>query len=368
MEAAAIPAGEAMRKVLDRFLEVEGARRPRLERFYAKAEPGYLIIQRTPAPLFGPCNTVADIVANNLRALEPWVAAEGTDEIPFLEPWIGTGVYANIFGCPYVWRDDQAPCVHYRYHRIQETVGLAPPDWRRAPVANMVLDTIDALREATGDVVPICATDTQSAFDTATLILDASEFFVSCYEEPVLVERFMHLITESVIDFTQAQFARIGRGRVARPGHIMPSFGGGPGLSVSDDNLAVSSPLINERVSFPSNKRLAEAFGGLAIHSCGCWQETMARLDGASGVFMVDCALTRSWDPNPNDPARVREALSGKNIILKARVGSDPDEIDSILSAVADPNSRIIVEMGWQGDQAAAAYDRVRKRLDRVYG
>jgi len=250
---------------------------------------------------------------------------------------------------------------------MAETDGLEAPDWRGSPVARMVMETIDALKEATGGRAPIALTDTQSAFDTATLVLDASEFLASCHEDPPRVDRFMRLINDAVADFSEAQLARVGPALAARPGHIMPSFRGGPGISVSDDNLAVSSPEINRRVSFPANRELAGAFGGVAIHSCGRWDRTMALLDAGSGVFMVDCALARAWDPQPNDPVRVREALAGKDIILKARVGSDLDEAESLLARVADPDGRLVVEFGWQGGAAAAAYGRLRRFMDRLY-
>jgi len=75
-----------------------------------------------------------------------------TDDLPYLEPWIGTGVYANAFGCEYIFRDGNTPHTHYRRHRMEEIGAVEYPDWRARPVMNMALDSIDALKQSIGGV------------------------------------------------------------------------------------------------------------------------------------------------------------------------------------------------------------------------
>ncbi|MFA5204159.1 MAG: uroporphyrinogen decarboxylase family protein [Lentisphaeria bacterium] len=358
-----------IQRLADLQLERTAARKAKLTDFYdPSGSTRFLIMQTGPCLRCDECNSVKQVVENNLRQLAGDLAVTWTDELPYLEPWLGTGVYANAFGCEYVWREGAAPHVHYKYMKIDELRNVAKPDWRNSPLLLMVLDAIDALKEAGADSFPIALTDTQSAFDTATLILDAVEFFASCHEEAELAAHFMNRINELVAEFSAEQLRRIGPALAARPGHIMPSFAGGPGIAVSDDNLAVASPHINETFSLPCNKRLAGLFGGVAIHSCGPWHHTMRKAFEEGGALMVDCALHKSCDPCPNQPAAVRDALKGlKKPILKIRLGGSLEEIEALVEEVFDPSLKLVVHIPLVKDDEERRYKRLQGRLEKLY-
>ncbi len=326
----------------------------------------FMVRQIVPANLWHDCNDIPRIVENNLDFFARQLATP-SDDLPFLEPWIGTGVYANAFGCDYIWREKEAPATQYRYHSIDELGDLSYPDWKESPVMRMVLSCIDALHESTGGRLPISLTDTQSAFDTATLILDAAELFTACYTEEDAVHGFMTQINKLIIEFSRVQTERIGAGMVASPGHQMPGMPGIGGLSLSDDNLAVASPHINELISFPQNRSLAEAFGGLAIHSCGRWAHTMALLDRLPGTTMIDCALSPDCDPSWNEPEEVRDALAGKNIVAKVRTGCDVEKTIDMLARLYHPSLKLCVEIGFDEARAEENHDRVRRALESLY-
>lgn len=348
-------------------------REPHIRDFYAGRRP-WLVVQRPAYFVYGECNTVSDIVANNLRQMQAWLAFPWTDELPHLEPWIGTGVYANAFGCPYLWRTGEAPDVRARFSRIEEVRGIAKPEWRSSPVMRMVLDAIDALLEATKGRFPVSSTDPQSPYDTATLVLDTSEFFTACYEEPETVAAFLSTITDLFVEFTRVQWDAIGAGRVARPGHSIPSLPGLAGINLSDDNLAVASPLVNERVSLPADRRLSEAFGGVFLHSCGTWHHTM-RAAVAHGATGICCAVHKACDPTPDDPAAVRTALEGTGVMVRARFGQDLERLLADLPRIAGPGLRIIVDILREEPRdeawipiAETNYRRTTERLARLYG
>ncbi len=353
-------------EIIDRYEALREQREPKLQALFSGAQP-FIVMQMYPADLYGACNTVPYIVQNNLAYLEASVKHLWTDDLPFLEPWIGTGAYANAYGCDYLWRDDNAPDVHYRYFEIEDVVDLPYPDWRDSPVMRMVLECIDALKEATLGRIPICLTDTQSPFDTATLILDAVTLFTACYTHREVVMDVMDNITRLIIEFSQVQALRIGEGLVARPGHLAPSSTAYKGMSMSDDNLAVSSPKINEIVALPFNQKIAEAMGGLALHSCGKWAHTMAKLDKADGYDMVECAITNAVDPTPNKPEDVRDALRGKDILCKVRVGNDMDQVEDALQRVFAPDLPLIVQLDYDAAHARENYERVTALLDSLY-
>lgn len=356
-----------MARLVDLYLKrVE--ERSQLVRDFYHGSGDFLVIQRPFGNIWGSCNSVTEIRDNNIAYLADWLKLEYTQEVPYLEPWIGTGAYANAFGCEYVWRTDNAPHVHYKYRHIAEVKDIPYPDWRQSPVLNMVLDTIDTLKEATGSVVPITLTDTQSAFDTATLILDAAEYFTACYDDHEIVLSFTEKINNLVMEFSRVQIDRIGDDLLASPGHIMVSQPGLPGISISDDNLAVASPQVNESISLPLDQQLAEAFGGLAVHSCGPWANTMARLKNYPGIYMIDCAAEEGCDPTPNRAEDIAAALSGSRIIAKVRVGGkDFDQSLARLTAIAQQGVRLVAHIPYDAANAEANYHRTVDELHAAY-
>jgi hypothetical protein len=362
-----------LQRLTDLYLKRRQERLHKIERFW-KGETGFLVVQRPSYHLWGECNSVEGVYTNNLRHMESWLSMPWSDELPHMQAWFGIGVYANAFGCEYLWRQGEAPDTHVRYHSIEEVRGIAAPDWRGSPVMGMVLECIDVLKERTRGRFPIALTDTQSPFDTATLVLDTSEFFTACYTEEQTVSQLMTAITELILEFSREQARHIGEALVSRPGHVMPSLPGFRGITLSDDNLAVSSPHINEKFSLRFDQIIAEQMGGAVVHSCGKWDHTMRLLPGR-GVMAVDCSVSHRWDPTPMTPQAVRAALRGTGIAVKARCGGTREEIEQAIAALAGPDMRLMLDIA-RIDEDDEAYARAAEAnyrlayelLARAYG
>jgi hypothetical protein len=350
-----------LERLSDLYLQRRAERLPGVESFW-KGERGWLIVQRPSYHLWGECNSVEGVWQNNLRHMESWLTMPWTDELPHMQAWFGTGVYASAFGCEYLWRQGEAPDSHVRFHRIEEVRGITAPDWRASPVMAMVLECIDVLKDRTRGRFPIALTDTQSPFDTATLVLDTSEFFTACYTEEETVDQLMAAVTDLIISFSREQARHIGLDMVSRPGHVMPSLPGFRGITLSDDNLAVSSPRVNERFALRFDALIAEQMGGAAVHSCGVWDHTMRLLPGR-GIMAVDCSVSPRWDPTPMTPAMVRAALGGTGIVVKARCGGTREEIEGAIAALAGPDMRLILDIA-RIEEDEAAY---RESAERNY-
>ena len=362
-----------LESLTDLYLKRREEREKKIRDFY-DGRRSWLILQRPAIFVWGECNSVEDICANNFRQMESWLSFPWTDELPHLQPWIGTGVYASAFGCAYLWRKGEAPDTRTRFQRIEEVRNIGRPDWRKSPIMRMELETIDLLKERSRGRFPISTTDPQSPYDTATLVLDTSEFFTACYTEEATVKEFLGVITDLFIEFTRVQQEHIGRDLVSTPGHSIPSLPGLGSVTLSDDNLAVASPLINERFSLPADRRIAEEFGGVFIHSCGTFDATM-RLMRPYGVTGIDCAIHRVCDPTPNSPEAVRAAVAGSGIPLKVRFGPDIESVLRDIPRIAGRGIRIMVDIqrGEQDDAAYAAlaernYRQASEALQAVYG
>ncbi len=363
-------------KLRDLYEKRREEREEKLREFYAGKLP-YIIIQRPSYNIWGACNSIDEIYQNNIEQLQSWLAMDWSDELPHMQPWIGTGVYANAFGCDYLWRDHAAPDTHYKYHKLDEIKNIEYPDYRKSPVMGMVLEAIRVLRDRTEDAFPIALTDTQSPCDTATLVLDTVEFFIGCYTEPEIINNLMGMIADLIIEFSNLQMETIGEELVSQPGHVMPSLTRFRGITLSDDNFAVSSPAFNEKFSIPADEKIGDAFGGAAIHSCGTWDHTMEKLKSQDGFMAIDAAISKFWDPNPNEPAAVRDALEGSGVIVKARCSPDKGNFLTELENLVRPGIRLILDIPLMDENGEACsqcqrnaeenYKVATDKLDELY-
>ena len=357
-----------MQKLVEQYLAKRARVLPRLTAFTDRRQP-YLIVQSAPLDVYTRCNTVQEVCEENLKFFERQLDVE-SDWLPYLEPWMGTGVYANAFGCDYVWREGESPAVHYRYHHLEDAAAAPLPEIADSPIMQRILECIACLREQTGDQLPIALTDTQSANDTASLVLDACEVFAGAYEAPESLHLFMGRINQLIIAFSRRQIEAIGTAPLARPGHIMVSDPTWSGLSISDDNLAVVSPEVGREFCLRYDQELADAFGGLAIHSCGRWQHLMPDVAQMRDVVEVDCAIHGDVDPTPNDAEAVRDAFAGSDVAVKVR---GPDTIEAWLELVpriAHADVRLIVQLQMPPDpvEAQTNYKQMDRALSAFYG
>jgi uroporphyrinogen-III decarboxylase len=338
-------------KVIDKYQDLRSVREHKAKMFLDGTRP-YMIFQ-TPAGVgCGSIRTSRESFKNNMECIEKSLNVP-SDHLPVMEPWFGTGVYANMYGCPYVWRDDESPAVHYKYHSIDEIKNIPQPRWEDGEIARLVIATIDYFKSQTGDALPIVWTDTQSASDTATLVLDACEVMMGSLIEPDAIMRFMNDINDLIIKFSLVQAERIGDALIM-PGHIMLSNAGLSGMSISDDNLAVASPDVNAKFNLPLNEKIGQAMGGVAIHSCGRWQHTMGMVkELVPSCVAIDCALDKTCDPGPNDAEAVRDAFAGSGIHVHVRLTGETKEMCETVKRLLHPDLKLIIHPGYIDAPAA---------------
>ncbi len=265
----------------------------------------------------------------------------------YLEPWHGVGVFANIFGCPVNWYDFDAPQTLPIYHSLDDLEGLKYPDILKAELPQMILESIRYFRSVTHDQLDISLTDTQSPNDSASLILDTSEFFAASLSDMERLGPFMDLLTSVMIEFSEMQLEAMGP-RASRPGHIMLSSPSLPGIAVSDDNMAVISKRSYANSALPYNSRLGEHFGGIALHTCGDFSQNFDVVKQVKNLVVMDCALA-GVDPQPNNPKKLAEAFAGTGIILKAKLGAG-EEYWQGLEDLIRPDLKLILQFSSDGD------------------
>jgi hypothetical protein len=284
----------------------------------------------------------------------------GNDWIPYLEPWHGVGVFAEAFGCPFEWKDNDAPWVHAIVESIEQLKRLERPSLEKAVMLKYVLDTTEYFIDQTKGRIPIAATDVQSPLDTLTLIADTRFVFSEAADYPDEFHRVLGDITDLIIEFTKKQRALCPK--IAKPGHGFWSPAVVDGIAVSDDVMAMIGPDFYEEFGKPYNERIARELGGVAIHSCGSWKQNFKAAMNTNGLRMIDLAMSKSHDPGPNSPSDVINAFSGSDVPLQARLGY---EDVGVVRQLIEAGVRTVLLFPWHDDPAERQrrYDAVKRGM-----
>lgn len=212
------------------------------------------------------------------------------DYIPNLFPYLGTGVLASAFGCEIIYPEVEQPWTKPIVFSPDDVYKLKEPE----PTDGLLKDVLELTKfmaERTKGEIPIRVTDIQGPLDTASLIWEYSSFLTAMYEAPDAVHTILDMVTNLIIDFVSTQkelCEELGAEFVPNhcPGVWVPQDWG---ISISEDLVAVVSPHLYEEFALPYNQRLASAFNGLHIHSCGNFTfnyENLRKIDKLRGVDM----------------------------------------------------------------------------------
>ena len=350
----------------DKFRFLQEEKDNNLKKFLTGEKRFVPVIQRSSKAMYerAICRYRNKSLENQLDCLNDYFYLKSDFLFSYLEPWHGVGVYASAFGCPFIWYEHDAPQTLHIYSNLNEVLKFKAPNIKDCEVMNMILETIKYFRNETGGMLDISATDTQSPVDNASLIMDACEFFAEAFIEPEPLHPFMQSITDTIIEFTHMQQEVAGPALVG-PGHIMPSLRGGCGIAISDDNLAIMDPKSYNNLAVPYNNQLSDEFSGIAVHSCGAIEKVMNVLLNTHNLTMIDCAVGQKVDPNPSDPEKIKEALKGSGVTLKARLRYD--ELHR-LNHLIDKDIKLIVELFTEGtiDEKNAQWESAKEYISNI--
>jgi hypothetical protein len=275
-----------------------------------------------------------------------------TDAPTYLEPWYGIGVTASAFGGDYDWPEGQAPVVRPLWHDVADIPDILPRrSSSESPIMRHVLAMIEYFIDETGGRLPMSWSDLQNPLNVATELVDTSAFFSGLLDEPEKVRGFLAALTGEVIRFTREQSQLIGD-RLVQPGHGFASARCGTGLGLSSDNLVMISPRMYRQFCNANDALIGEAFGGVAIHSCGNWARWIDAVKANPQLAMVDAAFSPQTDPDHNDCVAFRQAFAGSGVIVHARVVGEPSDVLARARQLWAPGMRLIV-VTYEQDPAA---------------
>ena len=279
----------------------------------------------------------------------------GDDRVPMLHPWSGTEVFAAAFGCQIHRAVDNMPFALPAVHNAAEADRLEEPAIEGGPLGD-IFWLCDRMLELCGPGFPVRICDVQSPFDISALIWEKSRFFVALVETPAAVHRLLQKVTDTMIRFLRAFKARYPDCCLVHyPNLWMPPE---YGICLSEDDIGSISVRHFREFCLPYLQQLADAFGGISMHSCAHSQhqwDNFLRLPGlhylnlfhpltdfetSIAKFSGRAVLVPAWQPRDHDPLQDRVPGGG------ARETGGDTRIEFVRMALelARPDTRFFFE------------------------
>jgi len=195
-----------------------------------------------------------------------------SDFVPCLCPAFGVVSIPAAFGCEVVWHQDNFPSVKpLRLRSPKELRDIQRPSLFSGETGR-ILEYTRHFMDKTEGRIPIRLTDIQGPLDSAALIMGHTEFFTAMKTHPREVHGLIQMITEFTIELVKAQRQVVHNASAEFvPSLFEPWIPDGFGVSVSNDACVMISADEHDEFCVPYLNQIADAFGGLFIHSCGNW-------------------------------------------------------------------------------------------------
>ncbi|MEJ2701223.1 MAG: uroporphyrinogen decarboxylase family protein, partial [Sedimentisphaerales bacterium] len=242
----------------------------------------------------------------------------------------------------YHWTEGQAPAVEAPFRSVDEALETEIRPVGETDIGKHTLRMIEYFLDQTHGRLPISLTDTQSPTNTASFLVETSNFYMAFYDNPDGLKKLLALIAELLIGFTRKQMELIGD-TLVYPGHGFASSRSFSGLGMSDDVMITLSAEQYREFEMPAIQTAGEPFGGPAIHSCGNWSGRTEMVKKIADLVMVDGAFSWETDPNCNLIPPFTESFAGTGVVLNARIVGDTDVVIDKVKQLWAPNMKLIV-------------------------
>jgi len=140
------------------------------------------------------------------------------------------------------------------------------------------------------------------------MIWDYTDFMMSLLTSPKEVHHLIEMITEATIDYVNLQLDIITD--LHSMGHEVLCVPREAGLRVSDDTAALLSPDLYREFGVYYNGKLAEAFGGVVVHSCGDCSHIVPAMLETPGLKGLDLTMPQNTDWSALESAAGEVVLS----------------------------------------------------------
>ena len=233
--------------------------------------------------------------------------------IPMIQPISnlsgGGGVMSTAFGAVYNQAyDHTAPIIHSA-DKI-ESLNLSPT--LKDGFIPQALDIIKYVVDKTEGKIPVQMYNSGGPMDIASMVLYDTELLTALYTHPKQVHRLLQSCTNLFIEFYKAQRTIVPEwSPTIVEDMYIPSD---EGILCGEDWLATISPEMAIEFEVPYLNQISDAFGGIAVHSCGTlmhqFEILQSRVRNLRGLYFN--AGTTSFKA-------AFEAFRGSDVVLMPR-------------------------------------------------
>ena len=198
-----------------------------------------------------------------------WRGRLEDDFIPAFFPGCHQGTIPGMFGAKPLVINGDTSCERLIFE-AEDIERLPEPAIRPGMVAYDWLETEQYFMTETGGRLPCNVTDMQGPADVSGQLWGYDNLLAAAYMDPESYRAIMGKATEAFILLWRRQMEVVGEGHFVGT-HLwgwnwVPQ---GNGATASVDSMVMVSPSYFMEHMEPYLARIAEAFGGLTIHSCG---------------------------------------------------------------------------------------------------
>lgn len=191
------------------------------------------------------------------------------DTVPYLMPWLGTGVIPSAFGSKikFGYKSDPAICSR-AINNIKEIAKIKVPDFERDGLMPRVLEFINYMKDNDYGI-PVSITDTQSPLDSIGVMCGHENLYYWIADDPGAVKHLFEIVTETLILWTKKQKEILGLEIDEVNGLQDIWTPKGVGIWLSEDDDMMTSPKIWEEFVKEPVERILNEFGSGFLHFCG---------------------------------------------------------------------------------------------------
>lgn len=211
------------------------------------------------------------------------------DRVPALEPYTGTEIFAEAFGCKVHYPDNDMPFALPKYFSAAEAAEMKVPGVHDTPLHDL-FETARRLRQRAGEGAALRLPDVQSPLDIAALILYKEEFYSAMVEAPELIRELAAKAQALLTAFLDEWFREFGSAYIAHfPDYYMEG-----GVTLSEDEIGAFSPAMFNDFCLGTLNALSDRYGGIGIHTCADSEHQWENIKKVKGLRLLN--FVRSAD------------------------------------------------------------------------
>ncbi len=218
------------------------------------------------------------------------------DYVPSLFPGLRQGTIPTAYGAVEE-RNGEHIWVKPIVRGAGDVFELERPDFCKDGIAAEFLERVRFFRAATEGRVAIQLPDMQGPLDLAGNMWGSEPLLEAMYTEPDAVHHLLQTMTDAFIDFVRLLQQAAGGDLI--PIHCLPVVWMPPdrGIALSEDLIVLISPKLYTIFGRPYNEQIADAFGGVIIHSCGSTEHNLEVLTATRHFMGVNLSVTETALP-----------------------------------------------------------------------